>query len=196
MFNDFHFKEELSPEEKLRRNLNVSSLESTFENFKKRKGTEVAYQAFCDFATLENPKPFLGCYGGVGSGKSHLLEAAALKLYERGIFARVIPADTMFSSLKKGMSDRVIPSYQDVLESYCKMPILLLDDIGMGMTESDWAYSVLETIVLHRFHERLKTIFVTNKDFAELPERVVSRFKDGELSVLVLNEAGDYRRLK
>ena len=190
-----YFEERIAPDEKLRRNLNVSSLENTFENFKIRKGVERACKAFHDFATLENPKPFLGCYGGVGSGKTHLLEATAIELYKRGIFERVIPADIMFSALKNAMRDGSIPSYQDILGAYCKARMLLLDDIGMG-TDTDWSQSVLEAVVLHRFHERLPTVFVTNKDFSDLPPRIVSRFKDKELSVLVLNEADDYRRLK
>jgi DNA replication protein DnaC len=193
--NDYDH-EELTPLESLRRDLNVSSLDNTFENFKIRTGTESAYQAFYDFATKDKPKPFLGCYGGVGCGKSHLMEATAIKLYQRGKFARVIPADWMYSALKRSMSEGSIPSYQDILESYCKAKILLLDDIGMGTLDSDWAYTVLEEIVLHRFHEKLPTAFVTNKDFGDLPPRVLSRFKDKSLSVLVLNSADDYRRQK
>lgn len=167
-----------------------------FEDFIKRPGAEKAYNAFYKFATDDNSPPFLGCYGSTGCGKSHLLEAAAFELNRRGIYCKVIPAYLMYQALKNSMTQGAIPSYSEILMNYCKAPVLLLDDIGAGMKDSEWADSILEEIVLYRFDRELKTAFVSNKNFNELPERVVSRFLDKVLSVLVLNEATDYRKLK
>jgi len=83
-----------------------------------------------------------------------------------------------------------------LINSYCNAQRLIMDDVGMGGSGSDWELGQLEEIVVSRYHNRLFTILTTNRDLIELPERVVSRFRDGEVATLVLNEGEDYRRKK
>lgn len=47
-----------------------------------------------------------------------------------------------------------------------------------------------------RYREHLFTIMTTNRDLTELPERIVSRFRDPDVGMVVLNEGADYRRLQ
>ena len=99
--------------------------------------------------------------------------------------------------LKQGMNrEKMQPPYEYILEGFCKMPYLIIDDVGMGGSGSDWEYGQLEEIIIVRYRERLFTILTTNRDLTELPERVVSRFRDPEVGRIVLNEGEDYRRLK
>ncbi len=187
--------------EKLRSSLNVSDLGNTFENWKPWPGAESCYKAFQSFATSDYSPPLLAAYGGVGNGKTYFLEATAIELYKRGIYARVLVFRKIFEGLMDTMRrDNAEPgsaTYSQRLDRICKVDILLIDDIGMGSfdTEKSWSLqcSILEAIIVHRYHEKLKTAIITNMDFVQLPERVVSRFQDSEIAVLVLNEGEDYR---
>lgn len=185
---------ELDKLEELRRNLGVTSLNNTFANFKQLPGTDKAFKAFYDFSTLLTPKPLLLCYGGVGNGKTHLLEAAAIEFYRRGIFVRVLHFFNILSLMKASMNDKeAVPSYDQVLRTMCEANILLLDDVGSGSGDSKWAYTILEDVISYRA-ERFMTAITTNRDPKELPERVVSRFRDNAFSILVLNNGNDYRK--
>ena len=136
-------------------------------------------------------------YGGVGNGKTYLLEALSIELHNIGIYAPVIIWSELMRTFKKGMNRRPEPyakTYDELFEIYLKMKYLILDDVGMGSSGSDWEWGQLEEIVNYRYRERLPTIIATNKDLLELPERIVSRFGDPEAGVIVLNEGRDYRR--
>lgn len=164
----------------------------TFENFKPVPGTTRALTAFKK--VLDGPRFMLLCAGGVGNGKTHLCEAAAIELYKRGRFARVFTLAWILKNLRQAIDD---PDrhYDDVLEKFCLMDILIIDDIGVG-EKSDFGPRILETIVVTRFGRQLLTIMTTNKDIQELPERVLSRLKDQTQSFLVENEGKDYRPIK
>lgn len=169
------------------------SLDNTFENFKPMPGTERARAAFK--AVLDGPEYMLLCYGGVGCGKTHLCEAAAIELYRRGKFCRVMKMPEMLSTLRQAISNPEM-SYDGILGNYCYADRLIVDDIGAGGSDSEFGDRILETIVVARYGRQLLTILTSNREVNELPERVRSRFEDGVTSYLVLNEGTDYRRLK
>lgn len=179
----------------IRRDLCISSLDNTFTNFEVTSNNKKAFDTFLDFATFEKPV-FVGCYGGVGCGKTHLLEATSIELYKQRKFARVIQSSIVFQTLKNALANRSTDTYDAILERYCNAPVLLLDDYGAGIVETKWTNALLEQMIIHRYHFRLKTALITNLDFHELPERVVSRFTDKELSRLVLIKEKDYRGMK
>ena len=81
-----------------------------------------------------------------------------------------------------------------ILDNYCKSAHLIIDDVGMGGSGSNWEFGQLEEIIVYRYRERLVTVMTTNRDLKELPERIVSRFYDPEIGCVVLNDAPDYRR--
>jgi len=170
----------------------VSNPNHTFENFKPLPGTKEAYEAFKALAEGTG-KPFLLCYGGVGNGKTHLLEALALKLRERGIVSRIWVVADFLAYLRRMMResredvDAVIENYQSGKGA------LLFDDFGMEYG-TDWEMSVMERIINGRYRARSITVIVTNKDLDSLPVRVVSRFFDPDIGSVVLNSARDFRR--
>jgi len=168
----------------------VTSLDNTFEKFKPMPGTEQALAAFKD--VLDGPEYMLLCYGGVGNGKTHLCEAAAIELYKRGKFSRVMKMPEMLSTLRRAINNPEM-DYDTVLGNYCYAERLIMDDIGAGGSDREFGDRVLETIVCARYGRQLFTIMTSNREFSELPERVRSRFEDGVTSYLVLNEGADYR---
>jgi len=177
--------------EHLRKSLGVSSLAHTFNNFKQVPGTARALQAFK--LMPDGNKPLLLCYGGVGNGKTHLCEALAIELYRRGSFVRVLPMGRVMQALKSAIGKDL--AFQELLNNYCYAERLILDDVGMGGSGSEWEWRQLEEIVVTRYRERLFTVMTTNLDLKEIPERIASRFFDPDVGIVVLNEGGDYRRV-
>ena len=182
--------------EELRKSLGLSSLEHTFENFKPVPGTREALAAFRALAQGKTSWKMLLCYGGVGNGKTYLCEAAAFALYKRGLFCRVLTMARIMGALKECMGLERQNSLEELQRNYCYADRLILDDVGMGGSGSEWEFGQLEEIVVARYRERLFTIMTTNRDLTELPERIVSRFRDPDVGMVVLNEGADYRRLK
>lgn len=172
----------------------MSSLSHTFENFKPVKGTEKTLAAFKALASGKTEWKLLLCYGGVGNGKTHLCEATTLELYKRGIICRVLSMATIMRALKSCMGSEPAHDYNEVLNRYCHSPHLIIDDVGMGGSGSEWQYGQLEEIVVARYRDCLFTIITTNRDISELPERIVSRFREQGVGKVVLNEGPDYRR--
>lgn len=175
--------------EERRREMGVTSLENTFRNFELVPGSANALAAFKKLAEGRTEKTFLLCYGGVGNGKIHLCEAAAITLNKRGIFCRVFTMDKIMSALKACMDPDHAIFYEELLANYSYAPCLIIDDID----GTAWAMGELEKIIRVRYRENLITILTTNLDLPALPERVVSRFRDAVKSTIVLNSAADYR---
>jgi len=189
-------RERLAELECLRCDIRVTSLENTFDNFKSVKGTEKAVAAFRALAAGNTHWKMLLCYGGVGNGKTHLLEALAIELHKQGKFARVLTMSAIMAALKRGMGKEAIDGLEDRVEHLSRVPYLLIDDVGMGGSGSDWEWGQLEDIIVYRYRENLLTAVTSNLDISQIPERIVSRFSDSEKGRIVLNSGVDYRPLK
>ena len=182
--------------EYIKRVLRLPALNHTFASFKKVSGSELSLSAFWAMAEGDNKKPLLFCYGGYGNGKTHLVEAVVIRLYERGLLCPYYNFEDVTQRIKKGMRPESIYSADDIVQSFCTRKMLLIDDYGLG-TDTKWATGRLETIIDYRYRYRLWTILTTNKDLTELEElsgRILSRFYDPDVSLMVINEATDYRR--
>lgn len=190
---------ELTLEEKLkelRQNLAISSLDNTFQNFKPVTGTGKALAAFKALASGRTDWKMLLCYGGVGSGKTHLCEATVIALYKRGLFSRLLTMAEIMRALKGTMNNDAHTTLNELLDRYSYADWLIIDDVGMGGSGSEWEWGQLEEIITVRYRECLFTVMTTNRDISELPERIVSRFRDSDVGRVVLNQGEDYRALK
>ena len=178
--------------------------EQTFENFKIEidgqidTGLQLCRDAATAFAdTLDGWIVFHGSYG---NGKSHLCAAAANRLHERRKACIFISMPDLTKSLKDLMDDdfarSVNQTYGQRLSKYQAAPVLILDDIHAEKI-SDWSEGVLFEIVDYRYRNRLPTIFATNLDpldKGEFDPRIISRWSDAELSIIIANNAPDYRQ--
>ncbi len=187
--------------EELRKSLRVKSLENTFENLKPWAGTEEAVAAFKALVGGGTKWQMLLCYGGVGNGKTYFCEATAIELYKRGSFCSVLAMSTIMGALKSAINNDKhsrhgmgpwMP-YDELLDRYCRCAYLIIDDVGMGGSGSIWEFGQLEEIIIARYRDNLFTIMTTNLDLTELPERVVSRFRDADVGRILLNSGADYR---
>ncbi len=142
--------------EELRKSLCVTTLSSTFENFRPVAGTERALAAFRALAEGKTHKKMLLCYGGVGNGKTYLCEATVIALYKRGLFCRVMTMTKMMRALEECMRPEALTSYEELLDRYCRCRYLIIDDVGMGGSGSEWEYGQLEEIIVFRYREQRK----------------------------------------
>lgn len=172
----------------------------TFDNFEVniRGGNRDARDAAKAWTTANADFIWLLVYGGTGNGKSHLCNAALAELLKRSIGAKLVTASRILSELRVGMSDHTTDA---VMAEYQQIAALIVDDIGAGMKHpsekgSEWEWARIEELLVFRYENVMPTFCTTNLQPSDLPERILSRFKDGELSRIVHNAAGDHRETK
>jgi DNA replication protein DnaC len=180
------------PDIDVRATLRLGSLDHTFAAFQKRKGTEKALAATRTLAEGKTDKPLFLLYGGVGNGKTHLIEALILRWWERGIVCRYLTMGEVMDSIM-GSIHNEMKTVDEVCHNFSVASRMIMDDFE-PFKESEWALIRLERIIDYRYRNRLPTIVSTNRDLKELPERIVSRFFDPDVSTAILNEGTDYRR--
>jgi len=174
--------------EKLRILFGITSFEHTFENFRPVTGTNKSFSAFKSMAEGKH-KPMLLMCGGVGNGKTYLCEALSIALYRQGIRCPItLWAEFRRQLLQKMHRPRPGDDYDRFFEEFRRRQHIIIDDVGMGSKGSEWEMAELEDIINFRYRERLFTVLTTNRTLEDLPERVVSRFFDAEVSEVVINE--------
>lgn len=189
---------ELSFEERkesLRKQLNLTTWDSTFENFKHTKGAENALKLFKELSTLPGWFMLL-CYGTSGNGKTHLCEALSIELYKRGIFCPVHEFAEIIRRFRTSFNSSDKWDYNLLFKRIQTAKYLILDDVGMGGSGSSWEWGELEEIISYRYKNELFTVMTTNLDLGDIPLRIVTRFQDAIKSRMVLNSGVNYRPLK
>ena len=141
---------------------------------------------------LAGKRPMACFYGGVGNGKTHLLEACSIELYLAGKFARVVQFAGLLSTLKSCIGNPE-KDFDVILTRYKYAERLILDDVGAAGSDSEFGDRILEDIICARHGRQLLTLMTTNRDIQTLPERVLSRLQDKSFCYLVCNRAADYR---
>lgn len=173
-------------------------MDSTFENFLPVKGTENAFRAAKRIASLDTTWKLLLIYGTWGNGKTHLLEAIVLAMWDSGDTVKIRTFPDFVAGLKATFNRSKDPehigrTFNGLIESLCKMPYLLLDDVGAAGSFTDFSLEQLERIILARYRDNLFTVITTNLNYDKLPKFVTSRFSDSEKARKVFNGAPDYR---
>lgn len=154
----------------------------TFDNFIKGENNQLARAAAT--AISENPggtsfNP-LFLYGGVGLGKTHLMQAIGNKILENFSDKRIIylPSDIFTVQFVESIkSDKV----NEFSSFYRSMDVLIIDDIqfliGKEKTQ-DLFFHIFNTL-----HQARKQIVLSSdkppKDLKGLDERLISRFQWG-----------------
>jgi len=167
----------------------------TFDDFKPVKGAEKALKLFKELANGSSWFMLL-CYGHTGCGKTHLCHALANELKKKGQYCEVREWPFVIRCFKRSMHSEFKDAYDELFDRYQKAPVLILDDVGMGGTGSNWEWGELEEIINYRYNNDLMTVVTTNLDIKDLPPRIVSRFSDAVKSRKVLNAGSDFRPSK
>lgn len=154
----------------------------TFDNFIKGEGNQLARAAAV--AISDNPggtsfNPFF-VYGGVGLGKTHLIEAIGNKIVLTKPEKRVIyiSSDLLTVEFVDSIKSNTVNEFSNF---YRKMDVLIIDDIqfltGKEKTQ-DLFFHIFNTL-----HQSKKQIILSSdkppKDLKGLDERLISRFQWG-----------------
>lgn len=153
----------------------------TFSSFVRGKANDLARAAALQVA--DNPgsgyNP-LFVYGGVGMGKTHLIQAIGNKVLESNPKAQVryIHAERYVSDMVKAFRHK---SFDEFKRKYDSLDLLLIDDIqffaGKGRTQEEFFYTFNNLIESH------KQVIITSdtfpKDLEGIEERLKSRFSWG-----------------
>ena len=208
-------RDEKAAEEKKRvlvkRNVNLSQFNPryTFENFVVGSSNQFA-NAAC-LAVSTNPgKTYnpLFIYGGVGLGKTHLLNAVGNFLVRHGTInpERIcyITAETFTNELINSIR---FEKMDDFRNRFRKMDIILIDDIqfiaGKERTQAEFFHT------FNTLYDNMKQIVVTSdkfpRDIENFEERLKSRFEWGlvadiqlpdiETKVAILNKKAEHEKI-
>lgn len=168
----------------------VVGLKQVFDTFDAEvPGVKKAYRAAWKIAEGEGDFIWLILYGGVGNGKTHLLNAIANRVMERGLSVKLVMMADLLSELRMAIETKETDFKVKVLK---EVPYLLIDELGLEYG-TDWEKGKIEELLAARWNNGRFTVVATNRDIEELPPRLKSRFQDRHLSRWVKNEAADYR---
>ena len=149
----------------------------TFTSFVSGKANQLARAAamqVSDHPTSYNP---LFVYGGVGLGKTHLIQAIGNQLLARepGSRIRYIHAETYVSDVVRAYQHK---AFDDFKRYYRSLDLLLIDDIqffnGKSRTQEEFFYLFNTLIEAHK--QVVITCDTFPKEIAGMEERLISRF--------------------
>ena len=156
----------------------------TFDNFIVGPFNELAHAA--GWAISQKPgkvyNPFF-VYGGVGLGKTHLLQAIGNKIKEKYKKKKIryIPSERFISGIISSIKNQTIEQFKD---SYRDFDVLIMDDIqflaGKEKTQEEFFH------LFNVLHENNKQIIISSdrppKAISALEERLKSRFEGGMMA--------------
>ncbi len=126
-------------------------------------------------------------YGGVGTGKTHLVVAMLNKIINANIYCRY--------ATEHNLLDLYFQKKYDEFNAFKKVNILVIDEIGKRELV-DWQMIQLEELISYRYNEMLPTIFITNMNQDEFKsfvgDRVASRLRENKV-IRVMMDGEDLR---
>ncbi len=139
---------------------------------------------------------------GVDRGKSYLSKCICKRWLERGLSARYTSVPDLLIELREGFKKTGEQSYYPMHQFFCKVSLLVLDDLGMEYHRrdeegNDWAMEQLEDIINNRYENERHMIVTTNKGMDELSPRIASRLQRYTKSrIVVMDDSPEYRLWK
>ncbi len=161
------------------RKVDATSLnpEFSFNAFVSGKANQLARAAglqVADHPTSYNP---LFVYGGVGLGKTHLIQAIGNKILAQNPAAKIryIHAETYVSDVVRAYQHKAFDEFK---RNYRSLDLLLIDDIqffgGKNRTQEEFFYLFNTLIEAHK--QVVITCDTYPKEIAGIEERLISRF--------------------
>ncbi len=156
----------------------------SFESFVIGSANELAHAAAQAVSKspgkLYNP---LFLYGGVGLGKTHLVQAVGNKLISenKDLHILYIPAEKLTATIVEGVRNRTI---EELKNSYVRLDLLIIDDIQFIAGKEKTQEIVFS--IFNELHVKNKQVILTSdrlpKAIPTLEERLSSRFEGGMIA--------------
>lgn len=131
----------------------------------------------CELPSLHDS---LYIYGGVGSGKTHMLAALASAKYLATSGGNVSIRFIVFSDMLEGLKAEFTKE-QTLLDELSTVDVLYLDDI-CAVSHTDWRMDTFYTLLNRRYNEMRQTVLTSNhtpkKLTSVLDARIVRRIRD------------------
>lgn len=152
-----------------------------FENFVIGKSNEFAYATA--YATAQAPGKLynpLFIYGGVGLGKTHLMQAIGHFVKFKRLKAKIYytPAESFMNEMVHAIQNRRTLDFKN---KYRSLDVLLIDDIQFLSEKTQTQEEIFHTF--NSLYDARKQIVLTSdrppKEISHLEERLVSRFQSG-----------------
>jgi chromosomal replication initiator protein len=160
----------------------------TFSNFVVGSFNELAYAAAQ--AVVENPGQVynpLFVYGGVGLGKTHLLQAIGNEIVKKfkKLNVKYLPVNSLVSEIINSIKNKKI---EQLKLNFQNIDVLILDDVqflaGKEKTQEEFFY------IFNSLYEKGKQIVISSdrppKAIPSLTERLRSRFEGGMIADISL----------
>lgn len=156
----------------------------TFESFVVGSNNELAHAASLavvkSIGRSYNP---LFIYGGVGLGKTHLVQAIGNKLVQENQARRVlyIPAEKLTAQIVEAMRTRTI---EDLKNTFAKLDLLVIDDIQF-IAGKEKTQEIVFTIFNELYVKNRQIVLTSDrlpKAIPALEERLSSRFEGGMIA--------------
>lgn len=164
----------------------------TFERFAPRD-PEHEKACFAVKALAEGlyEKPFIVIIGNPGNGKTHLGIAAVKVTLHRMEFAKYAYSADLLADIRSRIGKEA-PDAEEMLQRYCDVPFLVLDDIGVQSLTS-WTLEVMDRLIDSRYRSERSTIVTTNTPLESLPMRIADRLMDKRKAERFYLTAPSYR---
>jgi DNA replication protein DnaC len=135
-------------------------------------------------------------FGPVGCGKSYTLAAIARQRIESGVWpVELHNWERFLSGLRAGYGSKAGQADRQILQTM-NAAVLLIDDLSIGQSESEFSLKTLYSILDYRIEHGLPTFFCANRNPDEIGKaydhRIASRIKG---HCQILHYAGKDRRV-
>lgn len=177
-------------------NLPANTQHMTLANFKARnKDLKAVRDAAIDLADEQGNVHWLVLTGGCDTGKTHAAIAVCRRWLERGRPARYAFVSLLLDELRQGFSKQGDSSYESMFAFFCRVGLLVLDDLG-AENPTPWVQEKLETIIDYRAVNGLPLIVTTNLPVNKLPMRIASRLQRMRGSRIIAISSKEFRTVR
>jgi DNA replication protein DnaC len=177
-------------------NLPTNTDHMTLETFQARdQDLKAVREAATDLAEEKGNVHWLVLTGGCDSGKTHAAIAVCRRWLKRGRPARYAFTSLLLDELRQGFSKQGDSSYESMFSFFCRVGLLVLDDLGVE-NPTAWVQEKLETIIDYRAVNGLPLIVTTNLPVNRLPMRIASRLQRVSGSKIIAITSPEFRTVK
>lgn len=175
-------KEAVTPKAVAKQN-DMLNAKYTFDSFVVGKSNEFAY-ALCQ-AVTKNPgtRNPLFIYGGVGLGKTHLIQAIGHEMLKNDPKAKVVyvSSEAFTNEFIDSLSKKKIEEFR---KKYRKIDLLLIDDVQFFAKKEQTQEEFFHTF--NELYQQKKQIILTSdkipSEIPDVDERLASRFSSGVMA--------------